>query len=144
MGASEGRAIGEALLDHPDHEIYDEASPGEIAMAERFLKVQLPPSYKGLLEVGAGGILADGDLLLGTKDPEGFGATLHEVARAQWAEGLPGHLLPIVDGARFVCLDLSRRDEAGECEVVEIDAESHEELQRWPDFPAFARAVLLP
>jgi hypothetical protein len=144
MGASEGRAIGEALVEHPEHEIYDEALPGEIASAERFLKVQLPPSYRAMLEVGGGAILADGDLLLGTKDPEGFGATLHEVARSLWAEGLPAHLLPIVDGARFVALDLQTRDAQGECEVVEIDAESHEELERWPDFPAFATAVLLP
>ncbi|WP_373044700.1 SMI1/KNR4 family protein [Vulgatibacter sp.] len=143
MGASEGRAVGEALLEHPDHELYDEALPGEIASAERFLKVRLPPSYKAMLEVGSGGILADGDLLLGTKDPEGWGATLHQVARAMWDEGLPRELLPIVDGAHFVCLDLQACDEGGECAVVELDAESLEEKRRWPDFPAFAREALL-
>ena len=144
MGASEGRAIGEALVEHPEHEVYDEATPGEIAGAERLLAVQLPPSYRAMLEVGSGAILADGDLLLGTKDPEGFGATLHQVARALWDEGLPRHLLPIVDGARFVCLDLQSRDAEGECAVVELDADTLEELHRWPDFPTFAREVLLP
>jgi len=143
VGASEGRAIGEALIEHPAHELFDEAAPGEIAMVERLLRVRLPPSFRALLEVGGGAILEDGDLLLGTKDPEGFGGTLHDVARALWEEGLPRHLLPIVDGARFVCLDLDARDEAGECEVVELDADSFEELRRWPDFPTFARAVLL-
>lgn len=143
MGTSEGRDVGQALLDHPDHELYDEATPGEIAMAERLLKVQLPPSYRAMLEVGAGAILADGDLLLGTKDPEGFGATLHQVAKELWDEGLPRHLLPIVDGERFVCLDLDARAPDGEAAVVEIDPDTLEERHRWPDFPAFARDVLL-
>lgn len=143
MGASEGRAVGEALLDHPDHELYDEAMPGEIAMAERLLKVQLPPSYKGMLEVGAGALLSNGDLLLGTKDPEGLGAMIHQVAQTAWDDGLPRHLLPILEGERFFCLDLETRDAEGEAPVVEIDTETLEELHRWPDFPAFARAILL-
>lgn len=143
MSATEGRAIGQALLDHPDHEMYDEALPGEIASVERFLKVKLPPSYRAMLEVGSGGVLATGDLLLGTKDPEELGATLHEVARSAWAEGLAATLLPIVDGERFFCLDLAARDADDEAEVVELDLESMEEVGRWPNFPAFASEILL-
>lgn len=145
MATGEGREIGLALLDHPDHELYDEALPGEIASVERFLKIQLPPSYREMLEVGSGGILENGDLLLGIKDPEELGATLHEVARASWAEGLPKNLLPIVDGeAALYCLDLDVRDTEGECPVIELDPEGLEEQRRWASFPAFAREVLLP
>lgn len=144
MGSiDDGRAVGQALLDHPDHEIYDGALPGEITSAERFLGVQLPPSYRGVLEIGSGGILADGDFLLGTKDPEALGESLHEVARAAWEAGLPRRYLPIVDGARLVCLDLEDRDSAGECPVVEVDGDTFEEVARWRDFPTFAREVLL-
>lgn len=113
-------------------------------MVERLLRVRLPPSLRGLLQVGSGAFLADGDLLLGTKDPEGFGATLQELAPALWEEGLPRRLLPLVDGARFVCLDLERRDETGECEVVELDPDDWEERARWPNLVRFAEVVLLP
>ncbi|HEY0838991.1 MAG TPA: SMI1/KNR4 family protein [Vulgatibacter sp.] len=144
MSEAEGRAIGEALLEHPEHELYDEALPGEIQGMERLLGVKLPPSYRGFLQVGSGGILATGALLLGTKDPEELGASLHAVTIELRREGLPVHLLPIVDGDRFFCLDLSRRDEADECPVVELDTETLEPIADMGSFPAFAREILLP
>ncbi len=144
MSEVEGRAAGEALLEHPEHEIYDEAMPGELQGLERMLKIRLPPSLKGLLQVGSGGVLASGALLLGTKDPEELGSTLHAVATEMWKEGLPPQLLPFVDGDRFFCLDLARPDDAGECEVVEVDPDSFEILRRLGGLPAFVREVLLP
>ncbi|AKU90211.1 SMI1/KNR4 family protein [Vulgatibacter incomptus] len=144
MSESEGRKVAAEFLDHPDHELYDEAMPGELQGVERMLKVRLPPSYKGFLQVGSGGVLASGALLLGTKDPDELGATLHAVATDLWQEGLPRHLLPIVDGDRFFCLDLSAADDAGECEVVEVDPEAFTEIARLGAFPAFARRELLP
>jgi hypothetical protein len=137
-GRAEGRAAGEALLAHPDHELYDPAGPLDIFAVEKFLGLQLPESYRGLLEIGSGGVLASGDLLLGTRDPEGFGATLAEVTRAMRAEGLPDTLLPIVDGERFFCLDLAAGDE-----VVEVDPEEHTVLRRCGRLPDFVRTELL-
>lgn len=134
----DGRAAGEALLSHPDHELYDPAGPLEIFAVERLLRVSLPESLRGLYEVGSGGVLASGDLLLGTKDPDGFGATIGEVTRALREEGLPESLLPLVDGERFFCIDLSSGDE-----VVELDPEDFSVLRRCGSLPAFVRAELL-
>jgi hypothetical protein len=143
MSIDEGRRVGEELLEHPEHELYDEATPAELDMLERVLGVSLPPSYRGLLLVGSGGILATGSLLLGTKDPEELGATLQVVARELWSQGLPKELLPVVDGEHFFCLDLASRDEHGECEVVEVEPETFRPLSRLGSFPSFARSHLL-
>lgn len=139
MSEAEGREIGEALLAHPTHELYDPALPGELAGAEALLKVTLPASYRGFLSVGSGGVLATGDLLLGTKDPDGIGATLQEMAPALWADGLPRSLLPFYDGARFLCLDLLS---PGGDEVVEVDPETFAVGERLGRFPEFARGLL--
>ena len=144
MSEAQGRAVGEAFLDHPEHELYDPAMPGELQGLERMLGVRLPPSFRGFLLVGSGGVLATGAIVLGTKDPDQLGATLHAVAKDLWSEGLPRHLLPIVDGDRFYCLDLSRVDGGNECEVVEVDTESLEVVGRHGSFAAFAEQVLLP
>lgn len=144
MSEAEGRAIGLAFLDHPEHELYDEALPGEIQGMERLLGVKLPPSYRGFLQVGSGGILATGALLLGTKDPEELGASLHAVTIELRREGLPPHLLPVVDGERFFCFDLSVRDAEDESPVVELDPETFAPIANLGSFPAFAREVLLP
>lgn len=144
MSEAEGRAVAEAFLGHPEHELYDEATPGELQGLERLLGVTLPPSYRAFLLVGSGGVLATGALLLGTKDPEQLGATLHGVTSELRREGLPLHLLPIVDGERFYCLDLSARDDGGECQVVEIDPESFAPIATLGTFAAFAREILLP
>lgn len=141
MSTEEGRAVGEALLDHPEHELYDPATPGELALLERLLRVTLPPSFRALLEVGSGGILATGDLLLGTKDPDQLGATLHEVARPLWEEGLDRTLLPFLDGAQLCCLDLAAADEAGEAEVVEVDPEELRVVRRLGPLPQFLRQL---
>lgn len=139
MSESEGRAVAAAFLEHPEHELYDEAMPGELQGLERMLGVTLPPSYRGFLLVGSGGVLASGALLLGTKDPEELGATLHAVASSLWREGLPRHLLPIVDGDHFFCLDLERADE-----VVEVDPDDFRVIRSVGSFAAFARTLLLP
>jgi len=144
MSEAEGRAVAEAFLEHPEHELYDEATPGEIQGLERLLGVRLPPSFRGFLAVGSGGVLATGALILGTKDPEQLGATLHGVTSELRREGLPAHLLPIVDGERFFCLDLSARDAEDECLVVEVDPEDWRPTATLGTFAAFAREVLLP
>jgi|GEM_PF-5905687 len=144
MSEAEGRAVAEAFLEHPEHELYDEATPGEIQGLERLLGVKLPPSFRGFLAVGSGGVLATGALILGTKDPEQLGATLHGVTSELRREGLPAHLLPIVDGERFFCLDLSARDAEDECLVVEVDPEDWRPTATLGTFAAFAREVLLP
>lgn len=141
MSEVEGREIGEALLAHPRHMLYDGASPGELEGAEALLAVMLPTSYRGFLSVGSGGVLETGELLLGTKDPDGIGATLQEVAPSLWADGLPRSLLPFFDGARFLCLDL---DGADGDEVVEIDPETFTIEARLGRFPSFARTLLGP
>ncbi len=139
MSEADGRAIGEAFLEHPLHELYDPAAPGELQGAEAVLKIRLPDSYRGFLLVGSGGVLATGDLLLGTKDPDGIGATLQDVAPALWDDGLPRTLLPFYDGDRFLCLDLAS---PGGDEVVEVDPETFEVGARLGAFPAFARPLL--
>jgi hypothetical protein len=139
LSEAEGRAIGEALLNHPVHELYDPALPGELKSAEALLKIRLPDSYRGFLSVGSGGVLATGDLLLGTKDPDQLGATLQDVAPAMWADGLPRTLLPFYDGERFLCLDLAS---PGGDEVVEVDPETFEVGKRLGSFPEFARTLL--
>ena len=144
MSEAEGRAVAEEFLEHPEHELYDEATPGEIQGLERLLGVKLPPSFRGFLTVGSGGVLATGALLLGTKDPEQLGATLHGVTSELRREGLPPHLLPIVDGERFFCLDLSARDADDECLVVEVDPEEWTPIATLGTFAAFAREILLP
>lgn len=144
MSEAEGKAVGEEFLEHPEHELYDGAMPGELMGLERMLRVRLPPSFRAFLQIGSGGILANGAILLGTKDPDELGATLHSVATELWREGLPKEFLPIVDGEAFFCLDLSTADESGECEVVEVDTDSLEVQRRLGRFPDFARSVLLP
>ncbi|HWV39477.1 MAG TPA: SMI1/KNR4 family protein [Vulgatibacter sp.] len=144
MSEADGRAVAEAFLEHPEHELYDEATPGELQGLERLVGVTLPPSLRAFLLVGSGGVLATGALLLGTKDPEQLGATLQSVTTDLRREGLPAHLLPIVDGDRFYCLDLSRRDAEGECPVVEVDPERFAPIATLGTFAAFAREILLP
>lgn len=139
MSEAEGRAIGVAFVDHPMHELYDPALPGELKSAEALLKITLPESYRGFLTVGSGGVLATGDLLLGTKDPDGIGATLQDVAPALWEDGLPRTLLPFYDGERFLCFDL---ESPGGDEVVEVDPETFAVGARLGAFPAFARTLL--
>lgn len=142
MSEEAGRKAGLRLLEHPHHELYDPAMPGELMGLERFLRITLPPSLRGLLLVGSGGVLANGDLLLGTQDPDELGATIHATAQELWGEGMPRNLLPLVDGERFLCLDLSAADAEGECPVVEVDPETFEVLGDLGPLPSFLESLL--